>query len=107
MLIAEKFGRRIRTLRKAKKLSQEELAERCGLHTTYIGQIERGEKNASLESIQKLSAGLEISVAEIFENFKDEQSCSDNTLIEEIYSRLYLLDDKTLESLSHIISNLK
>lgn len=45
------IGKRIRGFRQRQGLSQEALAERCGLHATYIGQVERGEKNASMESI--------------------------------------------------------
>lgn len=107
MTIAERFGKRIRALRKSKKLSQEELAEKCGLHTTYIGQIERGEKNASLESIQKLSDGLGISVARIFETFRDEPEGEENTLIDEIYNHLYLLDDKVIRHIADLIKFLK
>ena len=52
MGIAQTIGQRIRNYRLQNKLSQEELAERAGCHHTYIGQIERGEKNASIESIR-------------------------------------------------------
>ena len=54
MGIAQTIGQRIRNYRLQNKLSQEELAERAGCHHTYIGQIERGEKNASIESIDKI-----------------------------------------------------
>ncbi len=60
-------GQRIRNYRIQQQLSQEELAERCGLHPTYIGQIERGEKNATLESICKIASGLAISLSVLFE----------------------------------------
>ena len=45
-----------------RRLSQEELAELCDFHPTYIGQLERGEKNATLESVSKLSRGLGMSL---------------------------------------------
>ena len=51
------FGKRIRSLRQAQNISQEKLAELCGLHPTYIGQIERGEKSPTLDSIYKLAEG--------------------------------------------------
>ena len=54
------IGSRIRSARKSAGMSQEELAEKAGLHNTYIGQLERGEKNATLESIEKVSRALEI-----------------------------------------------
>lgn len=62
------IGQRIRNYRLQNKLSQEELAEKCGLHPTYIGQVERGEKNATIESISKITAGLSISLGTLFEN---------------------------------------
>jgi len=56
------FGNRVRKLRKEKKLSQEELAHRAELHRTYIGMIERAEKNITLINIQKIANALEISI---------------------------------------------
>lgn len=60
------FGLRVREIRKSQALSQEDLAELSGLHRTYIGGIERGERNASLESIEKLAKALGISVEDFF-----------------------------------------
>lgn len=64
--LVEKVGERIRRLRKEKGLSQERLAERSGLHTNYIGQVERGEKNLTLETLEKIVLGLDISLEELF-----------------------------------------
>lgn len=61
------FGKIIRELRKEKRLSQEELGFQSNLHRTYIGMIERGEKNITLENIEKLSKGLDVSMKLIFE----------------------------------------
>lgn len=58
--ITKLVGTRIRGFRKEKRLSQEELAEKCSLHPTYIGQLERGEKNPTIESVMKIANGLEI-----------------------------------------------
>ena len=52
------LGREIRRRREAQNLSQEELAERSGLHRNYIGGIERGERNFGIKTIFKLSRGL-------------------------------------------------
>ena len=52
------LGRNVRTRRLALGLSQEKLAEKAGLHWTYIGGIERGERNVSLLNIVKLAAAL-------------------------------------------------
>lgn len=65
--LALKFGEVIRMLRKDQNISQEELAFKAGVHRTYIGMIERGEKNITLENIQKLSHALNISMKTIFE----------------------------------------
>jgi transcriptional regulator with XRE-family HTH domain len=59
-------GRRIRVLRESKGVSQETLAERARLHRTYIGGVERGLRNPSLLSLQKIAKGLGVSVAEFF-----------------------------------------
>ena len=59
------FGRRVRELRKEHGFSQEELAHRAGLHYTYVGGIERGERNPALVNIGKIAAALGISVAEL------------------------------------------
>ncbi len=64
--IRRAFGLRVRELRAARDWSQEEMAEATGLHWTYIGQTERGERNLTLRSIQKVAKGLKIEMAELF-----------------------------------------
>ena len=59
-------GAHIRSLRKARKLSQEELAERAELHYTMIGAVERGERNITLENLAKIAKGLRLPLREIF-----------------------------------------
>jgi transcriptional regulator with XRE-family HTH domain len=58
----EKFGEKVREERLKQGLSQEELASRAGVHRTYIGMIERAEKNVTLESIEKLSRALNVPI---------------------------------------------
>jgi transcriptional regulator with XRE-family HTH domain len=58
--ILVKFGNKVRERRTALGLSQEELASRAGVHRTYVGMIERAEKNITLENIQKIAKALEI-----------------------------------------------
>jgi len=53
-----KLGRKIRETRVKEGYSQEELASRCGLHRTYISDIERGERNVSVENIEKIAKAL-------------------------------------------------
>lgn len=61
------FGRRVRELRTQKGLSQEALALACDLDRTYIGGIERGERNVSLVNIQKIATALGVPVREMFQ----------------------------------------
>ena len=60
-------GQRIRNYRTGQGLSQERLAELAGCHPTYIGQVERGEKNATLESLAKIADALNVSLSTLFE----------------------------------------
>ena len=60
------FGRRVRELRTERKLSQEALALACDLDRTYIGGIERGERNVSLVNIQKIASALGVPLRELF-----------------------------------------
>lgn len=70
MDITHELGMRIRHYRKAQRITQEQLAEISGLHPTYIGQLERGEKNATIESIYKIALALNISMSKLFEDLE-------------------------------------
>jgi len=63
--IQQDFGARLREIRKQKGLSQEALALNCELDRTYIGGVERGERNISLINIYKIAAALDISPREL------------------------------------------
>lgn len=65
--VRNKFGKRIRTLRHEKGWSQEELADKVGLHRTYIGSIERGEQNTSIDNIAKLAKSLGVKIEDLLE----------------------------------------
>ena len=64
--IQQMFGERIRTLRHERGLSQEEMAYRAGIHRTYIGGIERGERNPALKNIAAMAQALGVSLPELF-----------------------------------------
>lgn len=55
-------------MRKMQHLSQEELADRCNIHRTYIGSIERGEKSPTLNTVEKIANGLNVDISIIFDN---------------------------------------
>ena len=71
--IAKAVGQRIRNYRTKKGFSQEKLAELSGCHPTYIGQLERGEKNATLESIERITAALGITLSKLFEKLGGQE----------------------------------
>ena len=64
------FGRRVRQHREASGLSQEKLAEKAGVHWTFVGQTERGMRNLSLHNICKLAAGLGVDPAVLVKGLK-------------------------------------
>ncbi len=66
-----RFGRRVRYLRLKAGLSQEDFADACGLDRTYVGGIERGERNPSLKNILKLAITLHVTVSELFHDARD------------------------------------
>lgn len=64
--VNEKVGKKIRRFRKGKKMSQEELADRVGLHYTTISRIERGISNPPVQTIDKIAKALKVSLSDLF-----------------------------------------
>lgn len=64
--INSKLGKRIRRLRKRSNMSQEVLAEKAGIHRTYMGKIERGESNPPIQTINKIAKALKIPMSDLF-----------------------------------------
>lgn len=59
------FAQRLRQIRQIKGLSQEELADRAGLHRTYVGSVERSERNVSIDNMERLAIALEVDITEL------------------------------------------
>jgi transcriptional regulator with XRE-family HTH domain len=59
------FASRLRQIRQVKGLSQEELADRAGLHRTYVGSVERGERNISIDNIEVIAKALGVDIIEL------------------------------------------
>lgn len=78
--IAIQFGTLIRRLRHEAGLSQEEFADRCALHRTYVGSIERGEKTVTIETANKLAKALGISLSQLFARLEKQQGLEDGTI---------------------------
>ena len=74
--ITFRFGQVVRKLRLEQNISQEELADRCGLHRTYISDIELGKRNVSLENIERISISLNRSLSDLFKEVDLYESIS-------------------------------
>ena len=96
--IAKSIGQRIRNYRVQQGWSQEKLAELSGCHPTYIGQLERGEKNATIESIEKISLALNVPLSTLFENLGGHDGSMRNIPLE-CYE---FLSAKTAEEQGHL-----
>ena len=66
--ILEIFGRNVQKYRKEKQVSQERLAEIAGVHRTYVGMIERAEKNITLRNMEKIAKALNVEIKDLLEN---------------------------------------
>ncbi|MEP0112933.1 helix-turn-helix transcriptional regulator [Reichenbachiella sp.] len=64
--VLKRFGQQVKKFRDQKGWSQEELAFRSGFHRTYIGRVERGERNLSLKNVDQIASTLDVSLSDIF-----------------------------------------
>lgn len=101
------FGEKVRALRKAKSLTQEQLGERAGLHHTYIGAIERAECNLSMDNVEKIAKGLGVKPEELFAFSSGQISVSEkDKLVMEIAESLKERDEKTLRHVLGIVKEI-
>ncbi len=84
--IRKLLGDRIRKLRKSKGWSQEELANRAYINRSFMGEIERGEASATVDSLEKITNALEITLEELFRNLQPEFNSKFNNLMNKIDS---------------------
>lgn len=76
--ITQTIGWKLRRIRLKRGYSQEVLADRAGLHPTYIGQVERGEKNITVESLLKITTALGIPISSAFDDLPPQAQSDDN-----------------------------
>jgi transcriptional regulator with XRE-family HTH domain len=102
--IKKLVGEQIRKHRKYKGFSQEELGARADLHFTYIGAVERGEKNCSIDSLNRIAQGLDIKIGELFlfDFQKDE-----GRIKKEMLKRFKKRSPEIIEILSELIKILE
>lgn len=107
--IAVFLGNRIRELRKAQKMSQEELAYRSSINPAHLGQIERALKNPTLDTIDQIAAALNISLSELFNPYiKVQEQLIDNITmgkIQDLLSGMSHSQQKDILKLIKLIQN--
>ncbi len=86
-------GNRLKRARQKKRISQEKLAELAELNISYIGQVERGEKNPSIETVYRICKALDIDMAKLFENLTTTDTLS-NQYPEAVYSLMLDMDER-------------
>ena len=99
--LSKAIGGKIRRSRNQLGLTQEKLAEETGLHHTYIGQLERGEKNATMISLQKVVLALGISYADLFESIIIDSH--DPSIADDCYRLISTLTPKEQKAIFDII----
>lgn len=105
MNISLELGIRIRYYKKERNITQEKLAEICNLHPTYIGQVERGEKNATLESVYRISKGLGVSMSKLLEDIDILEDNTQNVSLD-VYHQLLSLPHDTQKKIQSILQDI-
>lgn len=100
--LKKNFGKRIRQLREAKRLTQKELGIKADMEYQYLGAIERGEKNPSLDFIEKIAVSLELKPYQLF-MFEEGQRVDKGITVDEIMGFLKLCDMETMKMILEII----
>ncbi|MFC4596860.1 helix-turn-helix domain-containing protein [Cohnella hongkongensis] len=99
-------GDNIRTLRKERGLSQEQLALKAGMNTSYIGQVERGEKSATIDSLDKIAKALDIELEQLFRFDVNVSERKTMTVLEKINYELGGRTEKEQEEVYQFIKQL-
>lgn len=102
--IAQIIGERIRAIRQNRGISQEQLALRASLNSSYVGQVERGEKSPTVDSLDKIVNALETNFEELFCFKQDNMNTVDTVVIDKIS---YQLKGRTIEDQEAIYNFIK
>ena len=106
MDITQEVGARIRYYRTEKKISQEKLSEISSLHPSYIGQLERGEKTPSIETIYKITRGLDMSLTDFFHDFELVTDDCEETYALKAYRLIEYQSARTQKKLYNVINEI-
>ncbi|MEE0859151.1 MAG: helix-turn-helix transcriptional regulator [Acutalibacteraceae bacterium] len=97
------FGARLKNIRQQRNLSQEELAFQCNMQASHIGQIERGQKNPTLDTLIKISNGLDMPLTELLDFETSIQNQEKLKNIKQINAYLTILTPKQQEHILAIV----
>ncbi|WP_127585100.1 helix-turn-helix domain-containing protein [Paenibacillus koleovorans] len=100
--ILKAVGGRIKEIRKSRGLSQDQLAEKSGFHFSYVGGVERGERNVSLENLAKIADALHVPVRELL-HFDDSLSEEKDKAQDEVIAILDTLDIKKIQMFKKVL----
>ena len=103
MDITTEIGNRIRFYRKERKISQEELALQSDLHPSYIGQLERGTKTPSIDTIYKITKSLDITMSEFLKSIETIDTAEDSYAMK----AYYLIEQESLNDQKSIYEIIK
>ncbi|MDQ0493874.1 helix-turn-helix domain-containing protein [Paenibacillus brasilensis] len=105
--LLELVGTRIRDIRKSKGLSQEALAEKAGFNSSYIGFVERAERNISLKNLEKIAKALNVSVNQLLTYVKENDELTEEDLsIKHILSLLRTREAKDTEMALKVLTDI-
>lgn len=104
--MTQTIGLKLRRFRLKRGYSQEALADRAGLHPTYIGQVERGEKNITVESLAKITTALEIPISAAFDDLPPQAQGDDNYPLQ-AYQLFSSLDEPVQRKLFAVLTSIQ
>lgn len=102
-----KLGGKIRELRRSLGISQEELAFKAKISTTYLGQLERNEKSPTVETLNKISKALDIGLGDFFDSENSAHSMQNDRMLNKIVAQLSAFSEVELSELLKIIKSVK
>ena len=106
-MMTQTIGRKLRQFRQKKGYSQETLADRAGLHPTYIGQVDRGEKNITVETLAKITTALGIPISSVFDDVLSNPMPSAENYPLRAYELFSSLSEKDQRRLYDILSQIR
>lgn len=104
--LSKVIGQRLRSYRLQAGLSQEQVADLARCHPTYIGQVERGEKNATLESIEKISNALNVPLSTLFDKIETTDDFDSNIPLQ-CYNLLLAKGKQDQENLFNVLLSIE